>query len=689
MVAIISLCGLPPRASWGQEDVDHRARATRDLQAYYRNEGVPKYEAAIRKLASADPREQSAACAYLVSLLAQAQQDEQSGKAPWQATPFWGAGPMNPARALRRGICGDLTRAEPVDAALPVYLWFLDHGDIPSLQERIVALLAKLHTEQVNALLLEFAQRPHPNAVVLAESLSQIASRKLPLPAKALAPLCQHHRASVRTPARLANDKLGFPKAPPFDPTEAVQREPIPSLMRQVSALLLVSAPPDAPFVLITDWRIRVGRLTALLAGCAIAAAVSLVLARRLRRLWKRAITVLLVAISLLCLAAMVWLSWNRADLPFLNSRCGPAAAADVRRFRDPVGTRGWLLEETADEYVVLTPHGERLSFRKDPSADLLGRTVSRRECRTTPIEEEVQRVAGLRKEHDPWFRLSRRGSLTGQFEGHGAGLYEALLGSWLYSSQRYEQAAEILLPALDTFYRDQGLVDLVRNRLGHTYGHWMLAAFAGDRDYDRTLELAKVLTERFQRTAFYEYARDLQVQIPKRRNDFRTLTLPTPAEWARIKETMARCEQIDFLCERMRLLNCFQYSQPGSVELCETQYQEPQGMSFDASWSGSPGGTEVINPPNELISLPLGAADVAVLAPYLREDWYILAVEYWRDFHPSRALLRTRRVFCWIINKAAGTELCKARELESMTQEELAENIRKTIAWAEGQTQR
>src|SRR5207247_1995151 len=98
------------------------------------------------------------------------------------------------------------------------------------------------------------------------------------------------------------------------------------------------------------------------------------------------------------------------------------------------------------------------------------------------------------RKKGDPDFDLSERGGLTGQFQGRAGTQYEVLLAHWLFTAGRDDLAAQMLLPALDTYYEDRHLVDMTRERLGEVYGHAMLAAFAGDRDYEKTLKLARVL---------------------------------------------------------------------------------------------------------------------------------------------------------------------------------------------------
>jgi hypothetical protein len=68
--------------------------------------------------------------------------------------------------------------------------------------------------------------------------------------------------------------------------------------------------------------------------------------------------------------------------------------------------------------------------------------------------------------------------------------------------------------------------------------------------------------------------------QLPHRMGDFQTFKLPTAAEWAALKKKLTRAEQIDYLCERLLLLNCFQMGQPGGYFPDEKQYAEPCGMA-------------------------------------------------------------------------------------------------------------
>src|SRR5262249_28265101 len=136
------------------------------------------------------------------------------------------------------------------------------------------------------------------------------------------------------------------------------------------------------------------------------------------------------------------------ADAPFVVLTM-PAAGGR------PDGARGWLLEDDGEAWMVLTPNGRRVRLMKKAENGTAATLAE------VSIQDEVERVVRLRREGDKNAQLSSRGGLSGQFEGHGAGEYEALFAQWLYAGRRYEQAAAVLLPALDTLLLDSHLVDI------------------------------------------------------------------------------------------------------------------------------------------------------------------------------------------------------------------------------------
>jgi hypothetical protein len=595
----------------------------RQLRAYYENGGKePPWKAALKRLSGKASAKRTKAALYLRALLDQALKDELSGAAPWQATPFWGSSGENPARNLRVAIAEALAKAPPSLATLTPVRWFLGHEKLARLQPEAFKAVTKLSGKKVNALLVDLALRPHPNSVVAVEALGQVARRKLPVKAERLAVVCHHYRASVRKAARATNSKLGLPEPARFDPTKAVQTEPIRKLMAQISRLIVDPPPVKAAFVRLTKDSDPTGRGT----------------------------------------------------------------------------DRGWLVRETSKEIVILTPFGWHQTYRKTTTPGwVIRKNFGAFTLAKIPIKEEVKRVAALRKANDKNYGLSERGGLTGQFQGRGAGLYEIRLAHWLFAGKKFALASRVLFPALDTLYLDEHLVDIARDRLGQVYGYQMLGAFAGDRDYEKTFKWAKVLAKRFAGSRFHAYAVELTRQLPRRRDDFKKLKLPKAADWAKKKKTLTRKQQVDFLCARLRLLNCFQWGQPGGVSYSDTQYAEPCGIARNASW-GLGKGTKVINPLVELAGqvdgvigkkkdrpqgLGLTVKDIPLLAPHLREDWFMPTVSFWRDFHPDRKLHRTRPLVASLINDLAKRPLCDPAKLAGLTEKEREKEIQRIIRWA------
>jgi hypothetical protein len=625
-------CGTGP-GEVGNGAIDPVAVA-KQLQAYYENgDRPPPWAEAIKRLSAGTAEPRAEAAEYLVALLDRALQDERSGKAPWRATPFWGSSGENPARNLREQIAGALAKAPGSPAALPVVRWYLDHEAVPRFQDKVLDALVRIDGKEADEYRLALLQPPHANAAVVFAALQQIGQRKLPIAEGVLKALCHHHRPGLREAARKLNNDRGGADPGPFDPAGAMQRPPLTKLMVDVGALLGEQAPPTAEFVRVTT------RVT------------------------------------------------------------GGEKPQEKK-------TVGWLVKDDGDSWVVLTPFGHRETFHKEKVYKYEGGSeyVYKSRWEKYPIAQEVKRVAVLRKDGDKEFQLSERGGLTGQFQGGGAGVYEVVLAHWLYTAKQYDLAAELLLPGLDSYYMDRHLVDMVRQRFGEMAGYAMLVAFAGDRDYGETLRLAEALVQRYPGTRFHEYAVRLAKEVPKRRDDFKQLKLPTPGEWAALKQKLSRAEQVEYLARRLRLLNCFQRGQPGGYSIAATQYAEPCGLSDNAAWGLGRGKTEVINPYVELTGereeflpkeekrpqgLKLTVADIPYLAPFLREDWYLLCVSFWRDFHPDRHLDTTRPVIAAIINSLAWKDICSASEMDRMTDGEREAEIERIIEWARKNAQK
>jgi hypothetical protein len=605
------------------------AAIAKELQKYYEKGTAPPWADAIKNLTAAKPDQRSAAAKYLVALLDQAQIDELSGKAPWRATPFWGSRGENPAQNLRRQIADELAKAPASAETLTVIRWYLDHEKVARFQQAILPALGQVKGKEGDDFCLGLVRPPHENSVVVLAALEQLGKRKTDVPDTVLKELCHHYRPSLRDAARKLNRERGGAYPGAFDQAKAVQRPALATLMDNIGALLDQPAPPDAEFVKVTT----------------------------------------------------KWTSGRNIEK---NS------------------TLGWLVKNDGDSWVVLTPFGHRETFHKNLTVKSRrgGESVTKGSWEKYPISDEVKRVVALRKAGDPNSALSERGGLTGQFQGRGAGVYEVTLAHWHYTAKQFGLAAQLLLPALDSFYMDRHLVDMMRHRLGDVAGYRMLVAFAGDRDFAETHRLANALVQRYPGTRFHDYAVKLSKEIPKRQDDFKKLKLPTPEEWASLKKKLNRAEQIAYLAERMRLLNCFQRGQPlGHYSIRETQFAEPCRLSRNAAWGQGRGETKVINPYRELMGdsegffededekksfkgLQLTIADIVYLAPFLRDDWHILCVSFWRDFSADRNLDTTRPLFASIINDLAKKDICSAYDMEEMNPADRDKEIERIVDW-------
>ncbi len=623
----------------------------KELAEYYKLSKMPaSWTMSMEQLASKDSEKRRGGVKRLVALLEQAHLDEKSGKAPWLATPFWGRGPENPARNLRGSIVDALEKAEPESEALPIVRWLMGNEPQVRLQESVAGFLGKIDAKEADDYRRTLVLLPHPNAIVMGMVLAQMAERKAPLPADRLSALCQHHRKVIRDSARKLNQTLKGGDPGPFDPVRALKSAAVRKTLDDLQTLMIDLPGKAAEFVEVTTTYQEKG-----------------------------------------------------------NDKERVADVMD--QINRPRKSQGWLLKRANDSVLLFSPYGTHEEHRdREKTTIRVGKridngysswevnVVSSIGVAKHDIGAYVKSIVATRAKGNENFELSPRGGLTGQFEGQGASLVEAILIAWLDRLDDHDKVAALLLPALDTVYEDRHLVEMARHRLGQILGNRMLVAFVGDRDYAETLKLAQALSKTYPDTQFHEYAKGLAEQLPRRMDDFKDFRLPTAAKWTELKKKMSRREQIDFLCQRLRLLNCFQMGQPGGYSPGSTQYAEPCGISENAAWGLSRGKTEVINPYSELTGqrgifirdedkdrgLDLKIADIPVLVPHLRDNWYFPTVSFWRDFSSDRNLGTTRPYIAGFINDLAQHDLCDLVAFEKMSPKEQEAHLKRIIDWAE-----
>ena len=231
------------------------------------------------------------------------------------------------------------------------------------------------------------------------------------------------------------------------------------------------------------------------------------------------------------------------------------------------VRAQGWLLEQKDGHYRLLD------WFGREWRAPVKGTKKTER-----TLADVAKHFKAMRdNEEDRGASLSRRGGLTAQFEPRFLSLPELLVGSWAFVRDDRKSSAAILFGPIDVTRDDRWIVEIARGLLGHVYHQEMLEAFCSRRDYKRALAIARKLSEKpFDGYSYQPRARNLAKQLAGRGEDFTTLTLPTPKQWKLLKSKLSRKEQVAYLAERMRLLNCVQMGQPGGVSYHDKQFNRP-----------------------------------------------------------------------------------------------------------------
>ena len=334
----------------------------------------------------------------------------------------------------------------------------------------------------------------------------------------------------------------------------------------------------------------------------------------------------------------------------------------------------GWVLAETDSTVRILSVHGRDV-------------TVSRSgvSLRTVPFADEAARWARLRAQAHEGRQdaLSLEGGLTGRFESGAVSIPEALVAAWAFERGDRAAAARLLLPCLDGLLDVRELDWIVRDRLGDVAHQAMLAAFSYDRDYPRTIALARHLgSARFDGYRYQERARELAAQLPGRATDFTAFVLPDSGEWAALKSGLSRPEQIEYLAARLRLLNCFQWMQPGGVGFSEPQFEQPRHFRYPFDDQGRDS-RRVVNPWVELLALKPRLADFDALAPFVLDRSFMPTFGFWRDFHPDRELYRVCDLVARAINWEARKTLVDADALAALSERERQAAMAEASAWA------
>jgi hypothetical protein len=321
----------------------------------------------------------------------------------------------------------------------------------------------------------------------------------------------------------------------------------------------------------------------------------------------------------------------------------------------------GWKIGEKDGKLTVLDYFGAEVQLDKSVKAS--PRTLA----------EEVKALLDIRASNDIKC-LSRGGTGTQQFESASGFVTvpEALVAAWCYARGDKANATALLFPRIDATGDDRWIGWATRDMLGTLYQHEMLNAFSHGRDYARALALAQQLAKPvFNDCNGQARAKALAEQLAKRGDDFKTFTLPEAQKWAEQKKNLKREEQIKYLVEHLRLLNCIQMGQPGDVSYPDEQYAKPNRQ-----------GGKVINPYVELQGLKLDLADLPTLAPFVADETFMPTFSYWRDFHPKRTLHQVNWAVAELMNETAKRDLADLRNFSGGDEAGKKKHVDKILEW-------
>jgi len=601
-------------------------RAFDELGAYYRDKDKrPDYRWALDRIHLFDPAAQRQAYRYLLALLRQSAADEANGRAGWDPPRMRIDGYRSATWDLRRDLASDLGRQAGGPEALELATWLAEEGRLSCCREAGAQILRRIRDPRVTAVFQRLLARPASDRDVSAAVVEEAGLRGLTELAPTVRQLCTHYRTAVRKAARAAAPKLGIDPLPPFRPEDAFTPW-LGEQLERIASMVLTDIPADA--------------------------------------------------------------RWVHVEFTNQDYRIGDKPV--VQWFG------GWLLGESETEYRVLDWFADRRSLPKGDTKletramlDEAKALVGLRK-RLAVLDRERQEAKGLalidlEEQFDrTWAMLSRDGYATAQFEPRFLVLPEILLSAWAFVRGEKRAAATVLFPRMDALARDEWLVGIAADYLGHHYHEAMLGAFVHARDYPEAVRFARhVAKPLFASYRYHERAQEVAEQLGQRLDEWKSLTLPEKDAWPAVKRTMSRHQQIDYLAKRLRMLNTPQCSQPGSVN-----YTRPipalSSIEWRRLWDADqrPEDRWLINPYVELLRMDIRLDELHHLVPYLADRSFIPAYGYWRLFHPARTLHRVNWAVAEIIDIVAMQDLADLETCEDPDEAGRKQHIAKLLAW-------
>ena len=223
------------------------------------------------------------------------------------------------------------------------------------------------------------------------------------------------------------------------------------------------------------------------------------------------------------------------------------------------------------------------------------------------------------------------------------------LISSWLNHINQIDYSKKISLCLTNEKWQEP---ETIRASFGNLYFNNLLLAFCHSRNYTKALYYATVLSgEAYKGFVYQNQAIALTHQLKERETDFKTNVIPDSVEWQKIKTKLNRKEQLLYLTEKLRLLNCIQNGQPSGISFLMTQYSQPadsiiRDTTVNIYEEIGIQKYKVINPYSEILQMHLNIAEIEPILPYLIDESFIPTFTFWRDFSSNRNLYKLN----WVI---------------------------------------
>ncbi|HRE89419.1 MAG TPA: hypothetical protein PK095_09785 [Myxococcota bacterium] len=313
-----------------------------------------------------------------------------------------------------------------------------------------------------------------------------------------------------------------------------------------------------------------------------------------------------------------------------------------------PVVHTGVVLSQTESRLEVGTLHGEVVRLYPKAPRVVLTRSA-------TTLDALVAELEKARKTTDRDQRaaiLSSDGMLSGQFAPGFISAVELMVAHALAKSGRRVDALAILTPRFAEVPDERWVAWAARDELARRLHEEMLVSWTLGRDTDEAVALATRLCHAaFEGYTYRARTCVLRDQLAQRKDDWRTFTLPSAAQWAELQKTLSRTEQLTYLAERVRLRNTRQWGQPGGVDFMDAQYDRALIDLDLVAWDERKA-YEVLNPLVAIKTMNPTAEERSVLRPYTTSTALMAMYSYWRDFHPARELHTVGEAMSWLLTE-------------------------------------